>query len=260
MRNSVQNLMEEIKALRGEVVSVFGQPYQIPSTRNDLLVDVLDVLEGWRGHEADLTISRLDHEKIEELENEISELEQELACLEADEVERADRIEIVLDDLRSQLEEAEENYIETEADSISDFLDFLEECYGLEEKYSGNTTNQGGNITNDYYEHHYECGDGYHYVVLAVHRYGDIRANYTDEVLLRFDNEYSSYEAIAECGYRYETLEINGEEYTLDINARYEDIEVFLNGEYVCTIYDGNMSPDEARKEIARKLGVELVA
>lgn len=36
--------------------------------------------------------------------------------------------------------------------------------------------------------------NGYTYVAIMVHRYGDIRANYTDRFLVRFDNEYEWFE------------------------------------------------------------------
>ena len=32
--------------------------------------------------------------------------------------------------------------------------------------------------------------DGYHYVALMVHRYGDVRCNYTDRFVVRFDDAY----------------------------------------------------------------------
>ena len=36
--------------------------------------------------------------------------------------------------------------------------------------------------------------NGYTYMAIMVHRYGDIRANYTDRFLVRFDNEYDWFE------------------------------------------------------------------
>ena len=32
--------------------------------------------------------------------------------------------------------------------------------------------------------------DGYHYIALMVHRYGDVRWNYTDRLVVRFDDAY----------------------------------------------------------------------
>ena len=36
--------------------------------------------------------------------------------------------------------------------------------------------------------------NGYTYMAIMVHRYGDIRANYTDRFLVRFDNKYDWFE------------------------------------------------------------------
>lgn len=36
--------------------------------------------------------------------------------------------------------------------------------------------------------------NGYTYMAIMVHRYGDMRANYTDRFLVRFDNEYDWFE------------------------------------------------------------------
>ena len=51
--------------------------------------------------------------------------------------------------------------------------------------------------------------DGYHYVALMVHRYGDVRWNYTDRFVVRFDDAYDfnalesrmQYKAIADGKY-----------------------------------------------------------
>ena len=56
-----------------------------------------------------------------------------------------------------------------------------------------NTYNWNANI-----DHHIDVAelelDGYTYMAIMVHRYGDIRANYTDRFLVRFDNEYDWFE------------------------------------------------------------------
>ena len=51
-----------------------------------------------------------------------------------------------------------------------------------------NTYNWNANI-----DHHIDVAEleinGYTYMAIMVHRYGDVRANYTDRFLVRFDNE-----------------------------------------------------------------------
>jgi len=52
-----------------------------------------------------------------------------------------------------------------------------------------NTYNWNANI-----DHHIDVAEleinGYTYMAIMVHRYGDVRANYTDRFLVRFDNAY----------------------------------------------------------------------
>ena len=56
-----------------------------------------------------------------------------------------------------------------------------------------NTYNWNANI-----DHHIDVAEmeinGYTYMTIMVHRYGDVRANYTDRFLVRFDSEYEWFE------------------------------------------------------------------
>lgn len=55
-----------------------------------------------------------------------------------------------------------------------------------------NTYNWNANI-----DHHIDVAEleisGYTYMAIMVHRYGDVRANYTDRFLVKFDNEYDFF-------------------------------------------------------------------
>lgn len=44
--------------------------------------------------------------------------------------------------------------------------------------------------------------DGYTYMAIMVHRYGDVRVNYTDRFLVRFDNEYEWFELNSRAQYK----------------------------------------------------------
>lgn len=277
MNNSVQTLIAQIEELRGETVRVFGQPVTLPTTEEIsqyVEVDVLKVLRELKGWEADMTMTTLNHSRIEELEEEIMNTDNEIAALQHDvaigrldledeEVkecyeERMEALENELSDLKASLEEAHEEYLEKEAEDIEEYLEYLKDYYGLKETMSNNTYNNGGNISNHYYTHFYKCGNDCVYVRLAVHRYGDVRANYTDEVLLKFDSELEAYEVLTDGGYESFSVEINGEDYNLDVRAESEGIEVYNEeGSYVCTIY-GTFTLEEAREEIANKLGIKL--
>ena len=71
-----------------------------------------------------------------------------------------------------------------------------------------NTYNWNANIDHDIDVAELEL-DGYTYVAIMVHRYGDVRANYTDRFLIRFDDcyEWSELESIMQyktiCDGRY---------------------------------------------------------
>lgn len=64
-----------------------------------------------------------------------------------------------------------------------------------------NTYNWNANI-----DHNIDVAEmeinGYTYMAIMVHRYGDVRANYTDRFLVRFDNEYDWYELESRMQYK----------------------------------------------------------
>ena len=67
--------------------------------------------------------------------------------------------------------------------------------------------------------------NGYTYMAIMVHRYGDIRANYTDRFLVRFDNEYEWFEF--ESRVQYKTI-CDGR-YCVDIDIMAECYNVWDN-------------------------------
>lgn len=104
-----------------------------------------------------------------------------------------------------------------------------------------NTYNWNSPISNDFNFEVYQNEDGYCFK-LSVHRYGDVRCNYTDDVWFYFDNEYTFYELVGETTI-YETVEIDGRCYNVDINVFSETMEVYNdNGDYICSVcgYDEN--------------------
>ena len=67
--------------------------------------------------------------------------------------------------------------------------------------------------------------NGYTYMAIMVHRYGDIRANYTDRFLVRFDNKYDWFEFNS----RVQCKEIAGGRYCVDIDIMAECYNVWDN-------------------------------
>lgn len=85
-----------------------------------------------------------------------------------------------------------------------------------------NTYNWNANI-----DHHIDVAEleigGYTYMAIMVHRYGDVRANYTDRFLVRFDNEYEWFEL--ESSMQYKTI-CDGK-YCVDIDIMSECYSVY---------------------------------
>ena len=101
----------------------------------------------------------------------------------------------------------------------------------LEEVKVDNTYNYNGNINHDiaFIIYHNKKDDMY-YVDLSIHLMGDIRGNYTDSVIYRFEYETEFYDFLLDC---YKTFSINykGIEYKIYVNCLSEIVEVF-GGKY----------------------------
>ncbi len=106
--------------------------------------------------------------------------------------------------------------------------------------------------TNDYNE----CV----YTVIAFNRYGDVRGNYTDELLLKFDSEYDCMDYFL--GYDdfscsvLNTIIIDGKEYETTSNIFSESIQVYSLEEMddIGEVYGYYESDEEIIEEIKEKL------
>lgn len=87
-----------------------------------------------------------------------------------------------------------------------------------------NTYNWNANI-----DHNIDVAEleinGYTYMAIMVHRYGDVRANYTDRFLVKFDNEYTWFELES----RTQFKDIADGRYTCDIDIMDECYRVWDN-------------------------------
>ena len=85
-----------------------------------------------------------------------------------------------------------------------------------------NTYNWNANI-----DHNIDVAEmeinGYTYMAIMVHRYGDVRANYTDRFLVRFDNEYEWFELES----RIQSKMICDGKYCVDIDIMSECYNVY---------------------------------
>ena len=110
-----------------------------------------------------------------------------------------------------------------------------------------NTYNWNANIDHDIDVAEVEL-DGYTYMAIMVHRYGDIRANYTDRFVVRFDNEYDWFEFNS----RIQCKEIAGGRYCVDIDIMTECYNVWDNEKEVSVGEFYEMEVEDLLKEINR--------
>lgn len=100
-----------------------------------------------------------------------------------------------------------------------------------------NTYNWCAPISNDINFEIYNEEDAC-YIRVRVHRYGDIRSNYTDGIWFCFDNEYDFFDIIVDYTTKYDCINIDGVDYSIETNVFVEGHEVYDdNGYYVCTAY-----------------------
>ena len=95
-------------------------------------------------------------------------------------------------------------------------------------KRSDNSYNWSGHVDHNFSYHHYQYNDN-DFIIFAVHRYGDVRGNYTDEAVLKMTLD-EFYEVMSESLSVFESVEVDGVSYNLNISAYNESIEVYADG------------------------------
>ena len=108
-----------------------------------------------------------------------------------------------------------------------------------------NTYNWNANIDHDIDVAGLEF-DGYTYMAIMVHRYGDVRANYTDRFLVRFDNEYEWFELNSRVQYKT----ICDGRYYVDIDIMAECYNVWDNEKEVSVGEFYEIEVEDLLKEI----------
>ena len=106
-----------------------------------------------------------------------------------------------------------------------------------------NSYNWGGNVDHEFQYHHYQYKDS-DFIIFAVHRYGDVRGNYTQDAVLKMTLD-EFYEVMAESLNVYDSIDIDGVTYQLTIRPDYEGIEVYTDGgdffEVYCCAYQDDI-------------------
>ena len=198
MKKSLLNLvMEDLKELRGKEVEVFGQPTKLFDTIEEN-DGIIDILDV------------LDYIK-----------EYEFTSIEED---------IYLGD----------EYIGTNTTEFTDvevFYNWLEQ-YEYKEVKCDNSYNWGSPLSNDidFTIYHNITLDEY-YVTIKIHRYGDVRGNYTEEFILKYDNECDFYESLNDCNKYWSYTDGDGVIW-------YCDIDIFRDTFYISVENSFNYGDD----------------
>ena len=208
-------IIDEVKALRGANVKVFGQPTTLTSDYGKYTIDTIDILNNLEDCEIPEII---DYWTFEEEDGEDIEVLEEITC--------------------------------------EEYLDILDDNGLLVEKNSGNTYNWSAPISNDFYYHIYKnLRDDNLIIKIAIHRYGDVRGNYTDEFCIIVDSEEEFFDILCESD-KFNTIEIDGKIYYIDIRMFSDVFEVSdTDGEYIGEIYAED--DEEAIREIKELLSEE---
>ena len=190
MKN-LQEMIKDIKSLRGATVEVFGQKTVLDKEVSEMYIDILDVMESLVDYEQELEVEEYDEET--------------------------------------------EEYEVKEVDTIDEYLDFIGEVDGLRELFSDNSYNWSGRVSNHFdFKAYKDETVGDVYIVFKVHRYGDVRCNYTKECLLKFNSYDQFLDTITESN-NFTTIEVDEKEYDLYVNALSDGYEVYNTetGKYV---------------------------
>lgn len=211
---TMKNMIKEMEALKGANVSIFGQPVTLPEDTDKTTIDIIDILKNLEEYEVtELYDYRYNNETEED--EEINILEE---CKNSDDV-----ISVLV----------EYGYINDDCNYKGD-----------------NSYNWSGNVSHDFDIKIYNSAiDGGIFVEFKAHRFGDVRGNYTESVILQFDNDYIFWERIGECD-KYESIEVDGKTYDYTVSALSDTYEVTdEEGNYICEAYGEEEDIIEAIKK-----------
>lgn len=125
-------------------------------------------------------------------------------------------------------------------DNVDDYLNYLVETGFIENEFdkSDNSYNWNANVSNHFNFYSYNANDGTVLIEFKVHRYGDVRGNYTVSFLLEFESFDEFLEVLFEVS-MYGTIEVNNINYDLYSSVFNEGIEVSdIDGHHITTTYE----------------------
>ena len=202
--------IDELKQLRGATVKYFGETVTLPNTVDDLEIDTINILEDMEEYELDWY------------------------------------------DFAYYTEDEDGNEIEVDifegCETGEEILDVLEEYGYIEDTYfaADNSFNWSAPVSNDFdFKLYKDFVSGGIFVDFSVHRFGDVRGNYTDSVIYHFDSIVEFDELLLNCN-KY--VQIGNYEVVVDIFN--DGFEVYdEGGNYILTSYGDYDDIVEAIKE-----------
>ena len=207
---NTRKAINELMQLKGATVKYWGEAVTLPNTFSDLEIDTINILKDMEEYELDWY------------------------------------------DFRYYTEDEDGNEIEVDifegCETAEQILDVLEEYGYIEDTYfaADNSYNWSAPVSNDFDFKAYRdfLSDGV-FVDFMVHRFGDVRGNYTDSVIYRFDSVDEFYELLLNCN-KY--VQIGNYDVCVDIFN--DGFEVFDEaGNYICTAYGDYDDVVEAIKD-----------
>lgn len=160
-------------------------------------------------------------------------------------------------ELAEEMPEHENNpYSLYENDFAEDYIEYLDELGYIDYNNgeANNSYNWSSPVSNEInYEVFKSLIDDSIYVLFRVHRWGDVRGNYTEHCILRFDHDYEWFEAFDEVN-RTEYIEIDNVSYAVEINFWRDGFEVYTeeNWDYLFDVYGSDR--EEITEAIKDKL------
>ena len=190
--------INELMQLRGATVKYWGDTVTLPSTVDDLEIDTINILRDMEEYELDWY------------------------------------------DFRYYTEDEDGNEIEVDifdgCETGEEILDVLEEYGCIEDTYfaADNSYNWSAPVSNDFdFKVYSDSLSGGVFVDFMVHRFGDVRGNYTDSVIYHFDSVDEFYELLLNCN-KY--VQIGN--YGVCVDIFNDGFDVYDEaGNYICTAY-----------------------
>ena len=190
--------INELMQLRGATVKYWGATVTLPNTVSDLEIDTINILKDMEEYELDWY------------------------------------------DFRYYTEDDDGNEIEVDifegCETGEQILDALAEYGYIEDTYfaADNSYNWSAPVSNDFNFKVYRdfLSDGV-FVDFSVHRFGDVRGNYTDSVIYHFDSVDEFYELLLNCN-KYVRIG----NYGVCVDLFNDGFDVYDEaGNYICTAY-----------------------